>query len=74
MEGAGQQMTWDYLLHGGNIAALMAAIAVMVKVLKVINRDETLKRDYPPHRHVNGSRILYPQEFQPSPIERLSNN
>lgn len=61
----------EWLFKGGNISFLAACVFLFAKVLKRLNRDESLHRDYPPHRHINGSRIVYPNEFQPTPIERL---
>lgn len=61
----------DLLIHGGNAGFMGVAIYVLVRVLKRLNRDESLHKDYPPHRHINGTRIVYPSEFQPTPIERL---
>lgn len=56
----------DWLIHGGE---LMAFIAVAWKVIGRLNRDESLRTDYPPHRHVNGN-IMYPPDYPPPPIER----
>lgn len=64
-------MNLDWLLHGGNIGVLVFAASVIWKVNGRLNRDESLKSDYPPHRHINGSRIVYPKEYQPSPIEHF---
>jgi hypothetical protein len=58
----------DYLFHSGTLGIF---ILVAWQVTRRLNRDESLKRDYPPHRHVNGSRIMYPEEYQPSKIENL---
>lgn len=62
----------ELILRGGNIGFLAAAIVLLWKVKAYLDRDESLRKDYPPHRHVNGSRIIYPTDYQPSPIERLS--
>jgi hypothetical protein len=58
----------DYLFHSGTLGIF---ILVAWHVIKKVNRDDSLKRDYPPHRHINGSRIVYPKEFQPSKIENM---
>jgi hypothetical protein len=60
----------DYLFHSSELGLF---VIVAWYVVKRLNRDESLKRDYPPHRHVNGSRIMYPKEYQPSKIENLGN-
>lgn len=62
---------WEYLLQGGNVGIIVLAVGVMAKVHRKLVRDEDLKRDYPPHRHINGTRIIYPQEYQPTPIEQV---
>lgn len=64
----------NWLLNGGNIMALLCVMGVLLKVNARLNRDESLKKDYPPHRHINGTRIVYPQEYQPSPIERFGSD
>lgn len=61
----------DLLLHGGDTGALLVASGVIIWAIKKLSRDETLKRDYPPHRHSNG-KILYPSEYPPPPMERLN--
>jgi hypothetical protein len=58
----------DYVFHSGSLGIF---IVVAWQVIRRLNRDESLKRDYPPHRHINGSRIMYPKEYQPSEIENL---
>lgn len=40
------------------------------KVERKIDSDETVKKDYPPHRHING-KIIYPKEYQPARTESL---
>ena len=40
------------------------------KVERKIDADETVKKDYPPHRHING-KIVYPKEYQPARTESL---
>jgi len=59
--------TLDYLFHSGQLG-----IFVMVAwyLIKRLNRDESLKRDFPPHRHVNGS-IIYPQEYEPGRVDKV---
>jgi len=66
-------LTVDYLLRGGNIGALAAAFAIGMKVMKRLDRDETLRKDFPPHRHVD-IKILYPKEYEPSEIGQIEAN
>lgn len=61
----------DYAIHSGSIGVMALGAYIGFKVNARLNREESLRRDYPPHRHVNGTRIIYPQEYQPSPIEKL---
>lgn len=59
------------LLLGANGGILGAAIWVLWKVNVRLTRDESIKRDYPPHRHVNGS-VIYPDDYPPSPVGKLN--
>lgn len=60
----------DLALHGGNVGILIVVAWVLWKVNSRMNRDESLRADYPPHRHFNGS-ILYPHEYRPSKIDHI---
>ena len=62
----------DWVIKGGNMGLLTACGLLLWKVKGRLDRDDNLLREYPPHRHINGSRILYPKEYQPVPIEHLS--
>lgn len=55
------------ILSGG---AAVAAISLAWKVISRLNREESLHRDFPPHRHINGS-IIYPREYVPTAVEKL---
>lgn len=57
----------DWLIHGGELAAFGG---IAWKVIQRLNRDESLRNDYPPHRHLGG-RIVYPREYTPAETERL---
>jgi hypothetical protein len=61
----------DWLLRGGNAAFLLAAFTVLWRVNLKLSRDESLKSDFPPHRHING-KILYPREYEPAKVERMA--
>lgn len=63
----------DLVLHGGNVGILIVVAWVLMKVNTRMNRDESLRADYPPHRHSNGH-IIYPHEYQPTPIGRLNSH
>jgi hypothetical protein len=64
--------------HGWfDIGALSAVVTLTVascslawKAIQRINRDESLRQDFPPHRHING-KILYPHEYKPAAVEHL---
>lgn len=60
----------DWAMRGGNAGLLAIAAYVLVKVNSKLKRDEDVKSDYPPHRHINGN-ILYPHEYEPSAIDQL---
>ncbi len=65
----------DWLIHGGGLCACVgaawAAIGLSRKVTKRLDRDESLRQDYPPHRHVNGT-VIYPKEYEPAGTQRLN--
>ena len=61
---------FDWLLHGGTITALAWTVYIGRRVLRHLDRDESLKADYPPHRHVNGF-ISYPKDYTPPETERV---
>lgn len=61
---------FDLVIHGGNIGLILFGAIVLAKVKKRLDRDEDLRSDYPPHRHINGS-ISYPHEYQPSRLDKL---
>ncbi|HLJ26580.1 MAG TPA: hypothetical protein VKY85_07705 [Candidatus Angelobacter sp.] len=58
----------EYLWHGSELLTLIIAAW---KVISAANRVLDVLKDFPPHRHVNGH-VIYPEGFQPSPIEELS--
>lgn len=61
----------DWTLRTGNIGLIVFVGAVVIKVNDRLKRDESLKSDYPPHRHINGS-IFYPHEYHPTKPEHLN--
>lgn len=60
----------DYIFHGGTLGIFLV---VAWKVISKLNRDDSLKRDYPPHRHINGF-ITYPQEYPAPDIGKLGHD
>jgi hypothetical protein len=50
---------------------VITVLGLAARVIVRLERDASLRRDYPPHRHVGG-RLLYPKEYEPSSVERLS--
>lgn len=62
----------DLALRGGTFGLLAALAWLLWNVKGHFDREENLKRNYPPHRHINGTRIIYPQEYRPAPIEHLA--
>lgn len=48
-----------------------SGLAVLLwKGIRVANRILFVLRDFPPHRHVNGS-IIYPDGYEPPAMEKL---
>ncbi|MGP8271832.1 MAG: hypothetical protein ACLQLH_17345 [Terracidiphilus sp.] len=56
-----------HCLVGGGAAS---GIVLAWMVIRRLNRDESLRQDFPPHRHING-KILYPRDYEPAVVERL---
>lgn len=65
---------FDYVIHGGSMGVILFGAVVFLKVNDRLKRDESLRKDYPPHRHIgtNGSSVIvYPEDYQPGKIDRL---
>lgn len=60
-------MNFDITVH---VAELLTIIAAAFFVVRAANRVWYLLKDYPPHRHVNGS-IVYPPDFEPTKVQAL---
>lgn len=60
----------DFLIHVLDGSGGVAMIGVGWKVMRRLNRDEDLRQDFPPHRHING-KILYPRDYEPALVEKL---
>ena len=63
-----------WFFDSGYLSAVIFLVAVLYRFVRKVDRridaDETVKRDYPPHRHING-KIIYPKEYQPARTESL---
>jgi len=57
----------DLTIHIGEFLTLCY---VAYRVVKALSRVESLLRDFPPHRHVNGS-VIYPEGFEPTAVQKL---
>ena len=55
------------ILHSGEFVAIVAMVWMVIARL---NRDESIRKDYPPHRHSNGS-INYPPDYPPGSVEHI---
>lgn len=62
--------TWDLLLRGGESSLLLGAIVTGIRVIRALDRNQSIMRDYPPHRHING-KVLYPDDYPPSRVDEL---
>ena len=60
-------MTLDLQFH---IAELLTILTAAFFVIRAANRVWSVLKDFPPHRHINGS-IIYPEGFEPTEIGRL---
>lgn len=60
-------MSFDLTFH---VAELLVIGAAAWRVIVAANRVSSLLKDFPPHRHVNGS-VIYPDGYQPTPVQRL---
>lgn len=60
-------MNFDLTFHTAELLTIMTAAAY---VIRAANRVFTVLKDFPPHRHINGS-IVYPEGYEPTVIQRL---
>lgn len=60
----------DLLVHVASGAGGTALFGAAVRMWKRLERDESLKSDFPPHRHING-KVIYPREYEPAAVELL---
>jgi hypothetical protein len=70
-------VNFDLSFHIAEILTLLTicgtCIATAVKVIRAAQRVETTFKNFPPHRHINGS-IVYPEGYEPTPIQQLYAN
>lgn len=64
----------EWALRGGNMGVIAFGAYIGIKMKGRLDRDESLRRDFPPHRHINGFKVIYPQEYPPATLERLEGN
>lgn len=57
----------ELLFHGAELLVLIFGVAA--PMIWSALRIRSILRDFPPHRHINGS-IIYPAEYVPTEIER----
>lgn len=60
-------MNFEFTFH---TAELLVLLGVAWRVVVALNRFTGILKDFPPHRHVNGS-VIYPEGYEPTPIQRL---
>jgi hypothetical protein len=59
-----QAPNFDLTFHTAELLTIMTAAGF---VIRAANRVWTVLKDFPPHRHINGS-IIYPEGFEPTAI------
>jgi len=60
-------MSYDLTFHA---AELLVIIAAAWRVIVAANRVSSVLKDFPPHRHVNGS-VIYPDGYEPTRVQKL---
>lgn len=62
-------MTLDNWFQLGTMVVMAGGVLYIRKLVRFV----VIQKDFPPHRHLNGSSsdILYPDGFQPPPIQHL---
>jgi hypothetical protein len=63
----GLPMNFDLTFHTAELLTIMTAAAY---VIRAANRVFTVLKDFPPHRHINGS-IVYPEGYEPTAVHHL---
>jgi len=60
-------MSYDLYFHA---AQLLVLAGVAWRVIVAVNGLTRMLKDFPLHRHVNGS-VIYPDGYEPTRVERL---
>lgn len=55
----------EWALRGGNMGVIAFGAYIGIKMKGRLDRDESLRRDFPPHRHIKNN-VIYPYEFVPT--------
>lgn len=50
-----------------------SSVALCVKVIRKIEREDTIKQNFPPHLHING-KILFSKHYPPPESEPLEHS
>jgi hypothetical protein len=57
----------DHLAHASELTAFFLLVW---RVVRALNRFESVMRDFPPHQHVNG-KVIYPHDYEPGRVDTL---
>lgn len=68
----------DYQFHIATFLTILSMAGVVIwtaliigaKVSRALGNFEAVLKNFPPHRHVNGT-IIYPDEYEPTAIGKL---
>jgi hypothetical protein len=60
-------MNLDLGIHVGEIIVFAG---IGWRAIRALNRFSSVLKDFPPHRHINGS-IIYPDDYAPPVIQKL---
>lgn len=50
---------------------LVFVLTFLWKANRTLNRWLDVMKEFPPHRHINGSRIMYPTGMEPGVVENI---
>ncbi|HEX3156810.1 MAG TPA: hypothetical protein VHV32_19430 [Candidatus Angelobacter sp.] len=71
----------DYQFHVTTFLTILAMAATVIwtcllissKVSRALGTFEAVLKNFPPHRHINGT-IVYPDEYEPTAVQTLYPN
>ena len=71
----------DYQFHVTTFLTILSMAVIVIwtcllisaKVSRALGKFEGVLKNFPPHRHVNGT-ILYPDEYEPTVVQPLYPN